>query len=172
MLVQYSCQNNLIDVRFQIDLQLKAKHRSQKLLESEATSGYGQPAANQVAVVSPLKSVGPAKGSLSLPLNPEPPGYWPPTPARKTTNLQVMTTFGTAPSPPAAVMVTSSHMVTSLDEECTTMPVHHIDMINNGQEEAFFANNKIVVMGGQPHGAGRPADIYEMVSLDQKQQDL
>ena len=81
-----------------------------------------------------------------------------------------MTTFGTAPSPPSAVMVTSSHMVTSLDEECTTMPVHHIDMINNGQEEAFFANNKIVVMGGQ-HG-GRPADAYEMVSLDHKQQDL
>ena len=52
-------------------------------------------------------------------------------------------------------------MVTSLDEECTTMPVHHIDMINNGQEEAFFANNKIMVMSG-PLDPG-----YEMVTLEQ-----
>ena len=52
-------------------------------------------------------------------------------------------------------MVTSSHIVTSLDEEMpVTMPVHHIDMVNNGQEEAFFSNNsKILIM--PPGGPGR-----------------
>merc|ERR1711974_411094 len=64
---------------------------------------------------------------------------------------------------PSNVMVTSSHMVTSLDEECTTMPVHHIDthkLINNGQDEAFFANNKILVNSG--HHEQQPTSVSQI----------
>ena len=84
---------------------------------------------------------------------------------------------------PSNVMVTSSHMVTSLDEECTTMPVHHIDtnhkLINNGQDEAFFANNKILVNTGlheqqpistsQVNGDSAAVATFEMSNMTKQQ---
>ena len=87
---------------------------------------------------------------------------------------------------PSNVMVTSSHMVTSLDEECTTMPVHHIDtnhkLINNGQDEAFFANNKILVNTGLPeqqpisasqvNGDSATAATFEMSNMTKQQVSL
>lgn len=147
---------------FQVDLQAKQKNR---------VAGGGS---QGVAIVSPLKSCTgevrqtgpPSKTSMSLPLNKNKP-FCPLPPDKKANlppNMMMMTTFGPSNQTKGGdqglrvngnpVMVTSSRMVTSLDDKCTTVPVHHLDRFTCDQvsQEQQLCQQRLMLMMASQSG--------------------
>ena len=116
---------------FQVDLQAKRNKMNQG-----------------VAVVSPLKSTSiqkPSKNSMLLPLSQNQPFCPLPPPKKANIPSMMMTTFGAKNG--NTIMVTSSKIVTSLDDKCTTLPVHHLDRINSCDPTAQdLARQRVMLM--------------------------